>query len=220
MTPRTTHRPTLAPPSVRHSRSRRGLLALALLAGLAGCGGPELSSGSQGFVTGSGAVSVLDPSERSEPAGEVAGVTVDGEPVSLDDFAGKTVVIPVWGSWCGPCRAEAPGLAAAARDLADDGIAFLGIDSRDRNKVEVRRFIERFDIPYDSIHDEDGRTMLAFRGTLPPMSIPSFVFVDDQGRVAARIIGEADLPTLYGVLEELTGQDLEVPRDVPGEEPA
>ena len=57
--------------------------------------------------------------------------------------------------------------------------------------------------------------MLAFRGTLPPMSIPSFVFVDDEGRVAARIIGEADLPTLYGVLEEITGRRLEVPRDLP-----
>lgn len=74
-----------------------------------------------------------------------------------------------------PSRAEAPGLAAAARDLRGDGIAFLGIGSRDRDKVEVRRFLERFDI-----HDEGGQTMLAFRGTMPPTSIPSFVFVDDQ----------------------------------------
>lgn len=187
---------------------------------LAGCGGPQLSSGDQGFVTGDGAVSVLPEDERSAPQGEVAGETVDGEPVSLDDHAGKAVVIPVWGSWCAPCRAEAPGLAAAARDLEDDGVAFLGIDARDRNKVDVRRFLERFDVPYDSIHDEDGRTMLAFRGTLPPMSIPSFVFVDAEGRVAARILGEADLPTLYGVLEEITGTQLRVPRDVASPEDA
>jgi thiol-disulfide isomerase/thioredoxin len=182
---------------------------------LGACSGPELSSGDQGFVTGDGAVSVLAEEDRRAPQGEVAGETVDGEQVSLDDHAGRTVVIPVWGSWCAPCRAEAPGLAVAARDLEDDGISFLGIGSRDRNKVDVRRFLERFDIPYDSIHDEDGQTMLAFRGTLPPMSIPSFVFVDDEGRVAARILGEADLPTLYGVLEDITGENLTVPRDVP-----
>ncbi len=187
---------------------------------LTGCGGPGLSSGDQGFVTGNGAVSVLPEEEREAPQGQVAGETVDGEQVSLEDFAGEVVVIPVWGSWCAPCRAEAPALAVAARDLADDGVAFLGINARDRNKVDVRRFLERFDVPYDSIHDEDGRTMLAFRGTLPPMSIPSFVFVDARGRVAARILGEADLATLYGVLEEITGQDLEVPRDVPGPESA
>lgn len=203
------------PPTARPTGRRVGVAAILLAVLVTGCSGPELSSGDQGFVTGNGAVSVLAEEDREAPLGEVAGETVDGEPVSLDDFAGATVVIPVWGSWCGPCRSEAPGLAAAARDLRDDDVAFLGIGSRDRNKVEVRRFLERFDIPYDSIHDEDGQTMLAFRGTLPPMSIPSFVFVDDEGRVAARIIGEADLPTLYGVLEEITGRQLEVPRDLP-----
>ena len=189
--------------------------AAALLVGallLTACS-PSLTSGDQGFVTGDGTVTVVAEADRKPPAGEVAGETVDGEPVSLDDFDGKVVVMPVWGSWCGPCRKEAPGLALASRDLADKGVAFLGIGSRDRNKVDVRRFLERFDIPYDSIHDEDGETLLAFRGTLPPMSIPSFVFIDAEGRVAARILGEADLSTIYGVLEDLTGEKLTVPRE-------
>ena len=217
MTPRIPPRPAV------RRRPRRPRLAAAvtvLVLPLAGCGGPQLSSGDQGFVTGDGAVSVLPADDREAPEFEVAGETVDGDPVSLDDYSGRTVVIPVWGSWCAPCRAEAPGLAAAARDLRDDGVAFLGIDARDRNKVDVRRFLERFEVPYDSIHDEDGRTMLAFRGTLPPMSIPSFVIVDDEGRVAARILGGADLPTLYGVLEEITGRQLRVPRDVAAAEDA
>jgi thiol-disulfide isomerase/thioredoxin len=197
------------------SATARSLLAAVLLPGallLSACAGPQLSSGDAGFVTSDLSVEVLPASEREEPLGEVAGETVDGKPVALSDFAGKVVVVPVWGSWCGPCRKEAPGLALAARDLADDGVAFLGIDSRDRNKVDVRRFLERFDIPYDSIYDEDGQTLLAFRGTLPPMSIPSFVFIDAEGRVAARILGPSELSTLYGVLEDLTGRSLTVPR--------
>jgi thiol-disulfide isomerase/thioredoxin len=185
---------------------------LVLLLVLTGCAGPKLSSGDTGFVSSDLSVEVLHASDRQPPKGQVAGETVDGKAVALSDFAGKVVVVPVWGSWCGPCRKEAPALARAARHLAGHGVAFLGIDSRDRNKVEVRRFLERFDIPFDSIHDEDGQTMLAFRGTLPPMSIPSFVFVDAKGRVAARILGPADLSTLYGVLEELTGKKLRVPR--------
>ena len=189
---------------------RAALLVGALL--LTACS-PSLTSGDQGFVTGDGTVTVVAEADRRPPAGDVAGETVDGKPVSLEDFDGKVVVMPVWGSWCGPCRKEAPGLALASRDLADKGVAFLGIGSRDRNKVDVRRFLERFDIPYDSIHDEDGETLLAFRGTLPPMSIPSFVFIDAEGRVAARILGEADLSTIYGVLEDLTGEKLTVPRE-------
>jgi thiol-disulfide isomerase/thioredoxin len=189
------------------------LLALALgVLLLAGCT-PSLTSGDQGFVTGDGTVTVVAEADRKPPAGEVAGETVDGKAVSLADLDGKVVVMPVWGSWCGPCRKEAPGLAIASRDLADKGIAVLGVNSRDRNKVDVQRFLDRFDIPYDSIFDEDGETLLAFRGTLPPMSIPSFVFIDAAGLVAARILGPADLSTLYGVLEDITGDKLTVPRE-------
>jgi thiol-disulfide isomerase/thioredoxin len=184
------------------------LLAAVLLTGCK----QDLRSSDQGFVTSDLSVKVLDAADRRPPAGEVAGRTVDGKQVSLSALNGKVVVMPVWGSWCGPCRKEAPGLALASRDLADKGVTFLGINSRDRNEAAVRGFLTRHDIPYDSIYDEDGQTLLAFRGTLPPMSIPSFVFIDAEGRVAARILGPADLSTLYGVLEDLTGTKLTVPR--------
>ena len=183
---------------------------------LSSCTGPGLNSGDTGFVTSDLAIKVLPESQREAPDGgadAVGGQTVDGKQVSLADYAGQVVVMPVWGSWCGPCRKEAPGLATASRDLEGKGAVVLGINTRDRNKAAVERFNARFDIPYDSIYDEDGETLLAFRGTLPPMSIPSFVFIDAQGRVAARILGPADLSTIYGVLEDLTGKDLPVPRE-------
>lgn len=192
----------------------RALVAGAAALLLAGCGGSPFSSGEQGFVNGDGTVTVLDPGERQQPKGEVAGETVDGEQVSLSALRGKVVVMPVWGSWCGPCRAEAPMLAAAARDLADDGVEFLGIDSRDTDTAKVRAFLARFDIPYDSIHDPDGETLLAFHGVLPPMTIPSFVFIDIEGNVAARVLGEIDRSTLYGVVEDVLGKPVD--RDLAG----
>lgn len=179
------------------------LIALAVAPLLAACGGSGLTSGDQGFVGGDGTVTVLAVADRAEPDGEVAGETVDGRSVSVADLRGKVVVMPVWGSWCGPCRAEAPMLADAARDLEDDGVVFLGIDSRDPNTAAVRRFEDRFDIPYDSIYDPDGETLLAFHGILPPQSIPSFVFLDTDGKVAARVLGEIDRSTLYGVVDDI-----------------
>jgi thiol-disulfide isomerase/thioredoxin len=115
----------------------------------------------------------------------------------------------VWGSWCAPCRAEAPMLAEAARDLEDDGVIFLGINSRDYTTASVRKFDERFDIPYDSIYDPDGTTLLAFHGTLPPMAIPSFVFIDAEGRIAARALDSVSRSTLYGVVEDVLGEPVE-----------
>ena len=196
---------------------RTPALPAALLAPvlLAACGGSSFSSGEQGFVSGDGKVTVLEEADRRAPDGEVAGRTVTGAPVSLAEHRGKVVVMPVWGSWCAPCRAEAPMLATAARDLEDDGVVFLGIDSRDPSTANVVRFIERFDIPYDSIHDPDGETLLAFHGTLPPMTIPSFVFIDAEGRIAGRALDTITRPTLYGVVEDLLGAEVENPRAAP-----
>lgn len=185
------------------------LAALFAPALLSGCAGSTFSAGEQGFVSADGKVTVLDEAEREAPDGEVAGETVEGEQVSLDDHLGKVVVMPVWGSWCGPCRAEAPMLAAAARDLEDEGVVFLGIGSRDPNTANVVRFIERFDIPYDSIHDPDGASLLAFHGTLPPMAIPSFIFIDPEGRIAGRALDEITAATLYGVVEDILGEEIE-----------
>lgn len=179
------------------------LTATLLVVTLAGCSSDTVgSSGEQGFVSGRGIITTLPVAEREAP-GEVAGKTLDGEQVALSDFAGKVVVVNVWGSWCAPCRAEAPMLADAARDLADDGVAFLGIDSRDPSRSAAQAFVRRFDLPYPSIYDQQGETLLAFRGTLNPNAIPSTVIIDREGRVAASVLGEITRTTLYDLVEEV-----------------
>jgi thiol-disulfide isomerase/thioredoxin len=185
-------------------RTRTTLASVALLALLAGCSNDIGSSGDQGYVAGKGIITSLPEADRKQP-GEVAGETIDGEPLSLDDYAGQVVVVNVWGSWCAPCRAEAPMLAEAARDLEKDDVAFLGIDSRDLNETQARAFVRRFDIPYPSIYDQQGRTLLAFRGTLVPSSVPATVIIDREGRVAASVLGEITRTTLYDLVEEVAG---------------
>lgn len=178
--------------------------AVALLALLTGCSNEIGSSGDQGYVAGRGLITSLAVADRKSP-GEVSGTTIEGKPLALDDYAGKVVVVNVWGSWCAPCRAEAPMLADAARDLAKQDVAFLGIDSRDPSESAARAFVRRFDIPYPSIYDQQGRTLLAFRGTLNPNAIPSTVIIDREGRVAASVLGEISRTTLDDLVEEVSG---------------
>jgi thiol-disulfide isomerase/thioredoxin len=182
--------------------------AATLAAVLSSCSGTSLDTGEKGFVTGDGTVTVVDAADRQPPRAEVAGRTVAGHAVALSDLRGKVVVMPVWGSWCAPCRAEAPALAEAARDLAPDGVVFLGINTRDVVRDNARRFVERFSLPYDSLYDPDGKLLLAFSGTLSPSTIPAFVVLDEQGRIAGRILGEASSATLYGVVEDVLGKEL------------
>lgn len=176
------------------------LLTCALLAG---CSESVGSSGEQGYISGKGVITTLAVSEREQP-GEVRGETIDGEPISLGDYAGQVVVVNVWGSWCAPCRAEAPDLVAAAEELADDNVAFLGINSRDLNQAAAKAFVRRFEVPYPSIYDQKGQTLLAFHGTLTPNSIPSTVIIDAEGRVAASVLGEVTKTTLVDLVEEVS----------------
>jgi thiol-disulfide isomerase/thioredoxin len=171
---------------------------------LAGCSSDLGSSGEQGYVAGRGVITTLPAADRQKP-GEVAGTTLDGDQISLDDYAGDVVVVNVWGSWCSPCRSEAPMLAEAAKDLAKQDVHFLGIDSRDPSRSAAEAFVRRFDIGYPSIYDQQGRTLLAFRGTLTPNAIPSTVVIDREGRVAASVLGEISRTTLYDLVEEVSG---------------
>ena len=176
-------------------------LGLACLLVLAGCSNDVGSSGNQGYIAGKGIITSVKAADRKQP-GAVSGRTLDGEQVSLADFRGKVVVVNVWGSWCGPCRAEAPMLAQASRDLAGKGVVFLGIDSRDGSKDAAKAFVRRFDIPYASLYDQQGATLLAFHGTLTPNSVPSTVVVDPQGRVAGSVLGNLSRTTLDDLVED------------------
>lgn len=184
------------------TRRPLAVVPVLLAAALAGCSANDVSgSGDQGYVSSDGVITSVAVADRKAP-GDVAGTTLAGRRTSLSEYHGKVVVLNVWGSWCPPCRAEAPMLAAAARDLRRRGVVFLGINSRNPEQAGPRAFERRFKVPYDSLYDPDGRTLLAFRGTVPPNAIPSTVVVDPEGRVSGSVIGSITKTTLYDLVQD------------------
>jgi thiol-disulfide isomerase/thioredoxin len=176
--------------------------ALALLT-VAGCS--QTMGGAQGFISGSGTVTVLDPPARL-PSPPLSGQSLYGKPIALQDFSDSTVVLNVWGSWCAPCRAEAPELVRAAHRLRDDNVQFLGVDVRESGVASARAFVRNYDVPYPSVYDEDGSTLLGFRSAMPPSAIPSTLVIDAQGRVAARVLGPVDTGTLVDLVHDVQNQ--------------
>ncbi|NHA01287.1 TlpA family protein disulfide reductase [Nocardioides sp. W3-2-3] len=72
------------------------------------------------------------------PVPEIEGATITGDNLSLPGLRGHVVVLNVWGSWCAPCRAEAPDLSAIARESEPRGVRFVGIDVRDNPAADSR----------------------------------------------------------------------------------
>lgn len=155
-----------------------------------------------GFTAGDGTVTIV-PKDQREVAPKLEGTTLDGETLSTEQYLGKPVVLNVWGSWCAPCRAEAPELTAAHAKLGDS-VAFIGVNTRDLDTAPAIAFERAFSVTYPSLYDPDGALLLGF-GQLPPKAIPSTLVLDSEGRVAARVLGQVDAVTLEGIIGDVEG---------------
>ena len=165
---------------------------------LSSCGGGGSSMAEESFVSGNGSISYIKPSDRiAAPA--LSGMTLSGKNYTYD--VGQVAVVNVWASWCAPCRAEAPTLAALTEKYTD--VAFIGILTRD-NPVNAEAFARRFALPYPTLIDDS--VLIGFRKSLPANAIPSTVLIDKRGNVAARISGEVTYSSLAELIEKVSGE--------------
>jgi thiol-disulfide isomerase/thioredoxin len=177
----------------------RNLIFLPLMAmALSSCSGGGSSFAEESFVSGSGSVSFIKQSDRIA-APKLSGMTLTGKNYT---FSGQQVaVINVWASWCAPCRAEAPTLAALSEKYSD--VAFIGILTRD-NPATAEAFVRRFALPYPTLIDDS--VLIGFRKSLPANAIPSTVVLDKNGNVAARISGEVTVASLSELIEKVIAE--------------
>ena len=190
-----------------HARIRppRLVLAMALILAMSACSGDPQSDGDPGYVEGEGVVDQVDVADRVEMP-HFEGGTLDGDVLDTRDHAGKVLVVNVWGSWCPPCREEAPGLRRVWEETRDKGVQFIGIDIRD-NDAAALAFERNYKITYPSIRTADSaQAMLTFSSILPRNAIPSTLVVDRDGRVAARVIGRTTYLTLRGLVDDVLAE--------------
>lgn len=160
-------------------------------------------TGTKGYIAGNGAVTLIDEGDR-QPVPQLDGESLDGGAISLGDSPGQITVVNIWAQWCAPCRAEADDLVEAAQQLPD--VRFFGIDIRD-NRAAAQAFVRVNDIPYDSLFDPDGDSLLAFYDIVTIQSPPTTLVIDRNGEVAAVVSGELTASTLVGLVHDVTRGD-------------
>jgi thiol-disulfide isomerase/thioredoxin len=166
---------------------RRTAAAIALLA-TAGCSTGDdavVAGSSYEFVSPGGQTRIFydPPEQRGTVRLTGESLTEPGRELTLEQYADKVVVLNVWGSWCGPCRAETPGLESVYAKTKDSGVQFLGINVRD-DRNAAQDFVTNFQVGYPSLYDPSGRSMLGLKG-FPRSVVPSTIVLDRRHRVAA-----------------------------------
>jgi thiol-disulfide isomerase/thioredoxin len=183
--------------------------AAAVVVSLTACSGGAIAqstpvSNGTSFVAGGSGASYFAPAGR-HTAPAVSGTTLTGQKLNLTQFHGHVLVLNFWGSWCEPCRVEAPALAALSARYQKAGVRFVGIDIRD-NPASANAFLRNFRIGYPSLNDPNDEIALRFQGTVPPLGIPTSLVIDPRGRIAARIVGGVSYDGLHALLTKITAE--------------
>jgi thiol-disulfide isomerase/thioredoxin len=110
------------------------------------------------------------------------------------DYAGKPLVVNVFGSWCPPCNMEAPDLSAFAKDHPQ--ASFVGVAVND-TEGDVKDFMGKYGLTYPVVLD-DGR--LSDKWGI--QGVPTTIFYNAQGQEVDRIVGAASLDQFRASFEK------------------
>lgn len=180
-------------------------IVLGLVVSLAACTPEDSGAGDvvgQGYVSGDGSVQTYDVGERKGPVA-ITGTDFEGNDVDTAGWAGDVVVVNTWYASCAPCRAEAPDLVELAG--TKDGVQFVGINTED-DAGAAQAFQRTFEVPYPSIEDRKGTVIAGLTGVVPLQAVPTTVVLDQEGKVAARVIGQAEHSTLESLIDEVLAE--------------
>jgi thiol-disulfide isomerase/thioredoxin len=130
-----------------------------------------------------------------KPAPELSLTALDGSVVDLGELRGHPVVINYWATWCDPCRAEMPLLQSRYEEYAPD-LYILGVNAGE-DQADVSKFVADLALTFPVLLDKEYKAEAAFG----IMAYPATVFVDSNGMIQARQIGQLDSRLLDAYLK-------------------
>ncbi|MGF6768015.1 thiol-disulfide isomerase/thioredoxin [Paraburkholderia sp. GAS199] len=164
---------------------RRGARKAVVFAALAGCVSWGLAS------------AYADAGQEPAYLPAVSVVDMKGNPLPLALHDGKPLVVNLWASWCGPCRAEMPVLAEAQSEFDGVNIAFV---NQGESAQTVNGFLAQEGI---SLRNLARDPTLAVARAVGARAFPTTLFYDGSGKLMAVHLGPFSRATFQHALETL-----------------
>jgi thiol-disulfide isomerase/thioredoxin len=152
------------------------------------------------------------PTEVGNPLFDAEMQSLDGAPSSLAAYRGKFLILNIWATWCGPCRAELPSLDRLDLMLDPKLFAVVGV-SIDKERLFTREFLADLDIGFPNYWDGEKRLT---EEIIPTRAVPLTLIIGPQGEILLGYEGARDwsAPNLVATLVDLAGGDTPFPQRV------
>ena len=146
---------------------------------------------------------MLAADAKKEGPVDLSLASMEGGKTHLKDLRGKVVVLNMWATWCGPCREEMPMMVEAEKTWGPKGVVFVGASLDDsKSKKNIPGFLKEFGITFPiwtgATSDDLAKLHLG-------EAVPDTAFVDTDGVIFARVMGEIHRPELDERLQWVTG---------------
>lgn len=134
--------------------------------------------------------------EVGQPLPRVDWTTVEGARISSDSLRGSVVLLDVWASWCGPCKAEMPEFEKLQSRYREQGLRVIGV-SIDMSAEEAQSFAREVGANYEIVHKPD------IMGEWGLLGLPTTFIIDREGIIRRMVIGFENPESFEQTIREL-----------------
>ncbi len=113
---------------------------------------------------------------------------IDGNTFKLEDKKGKVLLVNLWATWCGPCRAEMPELVAMQNKYKDNGFEIIGLDTDEESAEEIKAFAETMKLNYQ-LGYADEKFFGEFLKITRMQGIPQSLLINREGKLTGMFLG-------------------------------
>ena len=146
-----------------------------------------------------GEIQALKTLGVGKPAPDVEGTDLDGKAVKLSSYTGKVVLLDIWATWCGPCRAMIPHERELVKRLDGKPFALVSLSADDK-KETLTKFLEKEPMPWNHWWaGEESDLLKAFR----VKAFPTLYLIDAKGVIRKKWIGSPEVDVLDKTIDDL-----------------